>query len=187
MTTRVMTVIDGFYEEFEELIRQAMEFELGRGDCSIGHLEDELVVSKLHVELKRGFGADREYMIYGGFFGRVNMSKNSEKNTDVHYDSNSPGKRLIGIGYLGKDPPCDTGTSFFRNKKLKIARVVGEKLGEAMSLNLARDGRDRNAWEEWKTVQNVYGRLLVFDASYFHAVTRNYQGRLVHHFRITVR
>ena len=87
----------------------------------------------------------------------------------VHVDGSSFG----GILYLSPTPPLSTstskhpsGTTFFRHKPSGATKVDGS-IGTRM-LNWEDDKYNMDRWESVQVVDNVFNRLVLFDAKKFH-------------------
>lgn len=126
-----------------------------------------------------------------GFF-RISLETDTHEQ-DVHID---PGWDWGGVLFLNLPHQVqeDSGTSFWRHKKLNIDRCPenpeqGRQLGyydyqEIYQSLIHEDGNDRSKWERYATAQMKYNRLVLFDPKLWHSHGMNFgssinSGRLV--------
>jgi hypothetical protein len=126
-----------------------------------------------------------------GYF-RISLANDSHEQ-DIHID---PGSDWGGVLFLNVGSQCDpeSGTSFWRHKKLGMERVPmtpehGRSYGyssynEIRSNIIYGDGLDRSLWNRYCFVPMKYNRLVLFSPYLWHSHGTNFgttleNGRLV--------
>ncbi len=83
----------------------------------------------------------------------------------IHTDS---WNNWAGVLYLTPDAPHSGGTGIFRHKDTGITTEEEAKL-RGLDEKLGTQSQDYTAWEQIDTVGNVFNRLILFDATQYHA------------------
>ena len=83
----------------------------------------------------------------------------------IHTDS---WNNWAGVLYLTPDAPHTGGTGIFRHKETGITTEEEAKL-RGVDNKLGTQSQDYTAWERIDTVGNVFNRLILFDATQYHA------------------
>jgi hypothetical protein len=115
----------------------------------------------------------------------------AQDNLVYHSDHQS----YAAMVYLSPQAPGDTGTSFFRHRKLGLMKDPSaadcqrfNKTADEIRRDMFQDNYyDRSPWELLDVVGNVYNRLVIFDAKRVHAASgycgnTKENGRLFHIF-----
>tara|TARA_B100001250_G_scaffold403759_1_gene418745 strand:- start:440 stop:1075 length:636 start_codon:yes stop_codon:yes gene_type:complete len=83
----------------------------------------------------------------------------------IHTDS---WNNWAGVLYLTPDAPHSGGTGIFRHKETGVTTEQEAKL-RGLDEKLGTQSQDYTAWEQIDTVGNVFNRLILFDATQYHA------------------
>jgi hypothetical protein len=83
--------------------------------------------------------------------------------------------------YLSPEPILSCGTTLYKHKKYGysgLKDIINNEIrrkGETTINALSKDGSDLSKWTKATTIGNVYNRIVLYDASYYHA-SSNYFG-----------
>lgn len=89
-------------------------------------------------------------------------------------------QQYAGTLYLTPDAPVETGSTLIRNKASKL-RTINSDVAKSLDTTLEvlrrdncgndRHFYDRTLWEDVDRVGNIYNRLVLWNAQYFHAAS----------------
>ena len=192
-----LIIIDNFYGNPFEVRKIALEAKYPKPAAHTypgKNSESAYYTQEVHEKIKLLTGEPniRPTKNSGCGYFRISLESDSHEQ-DIHID---PDSAWGGVLYLNLPHQLqeDSGTKFWRHKKLNIDRCPdspekGAQLGytnyqEIYESLIYEDGNDRSKWEQWASAPMKYNRLVLFDPKLWHSHGSNFgtdinNGRLV--------
>ena len=93
---------------------------------------------------------------------------------------NNDNEYWAAVVYLTPNAPIDSGTTLYINKKYNMSgykeiicdKNISQSSSEKIIDEITNYGSDLSKWYNTTRIGNVYNRLVIYDASYFHQASR---------------
>jgi hypothetical protein len=180
MSSKIL-IIDNFLENPDNIRRDAFLKSVNTHDYHPGQRTESFFSSEIDEKLRLIMGTNNIYYTGNSYSFQFNTSRDM---TWVHSDVllnelyfDSKHDHYAAVIYLTPNPPFESGTSIFNNKKynyfsskdiLKNNKSINECENIAYNISSNGHGQDLSRWSIHTSMGNKYNRCVIYDASYFH-------------------
>ena len=180
MHDKLVTIVDNFYENPEEIRQIALRQSFLEPPCPSGTSQVGPIARRIPCsENIQQSAINKLELIIGRKIGNANIEfrytlESTVKRVICHAD----GTQMAGICYLTRPEYCQGGTSFFRHVGTQSIQIDREN--EAI-YNWA----DSDEWEKIYSADMAFNRLVIYPGELFHAITTPFFGDSIENGRLT--